>query len=126
MSFSNDDRMENKIVNLYRCRNCGSVCRSENKNLFCMNCGSIKIKRYGKKARENAIQIIAELEELNERLVPLWEEYIELSAQREDRMQTLRVYKKRGIISDDEIPRYKNETMRNALASYRTKKRKDS
>ena len=101
----------------YKCRNCGKGFRLATNPLFCPFCGGNKIE-INVKARETASQLIRECEELIRILDPMWDEYVGILAMYEIKMRTLRSYKKRGIVSDEELPRHEKRHLRDALMEY--------
>lgn len=105
----------------YNCSKCGQSFRMANKPMFCPFCGeqsSVALNQ--KRARETALRLIAEL---NESDIPVLESirkgYLEQWALVEYKRQTLRKYKQRGVITEEEMPSYRNPTVNEALKEYR-------
>lgn len=105
----------------YKCKNCNAGFRLARRPAFCPFCGSNKIGLDHGKARETGLALIAECNAIAVSLEELWAQYIKLLAEYENKMQTLRVYKKRGIIKEEELPRYNKPTLKNELAALRAK-----
>ncbi len=82
----------------------------------CNDCG----ERFNSRSLSRAQEAIERCEELTQRMEPLWEEYVKLAAEREDEIQILRQYKRRGIIRD--YPHYQKPKLAEALSNYRKEK----
>lgn len=109
----------------YNCSSCGQAFRLANKPSFCPFCGgqgSVALNQ--KKARETALRLISELTESD---IPVLEAmrqgYVEQMSLVEYKKQTLRKYKQRGIISEEEMPSVHILTAAEALKEYRRKKK---
>lgn len=107
----------------YLCARCGAVFKFQTEPKFCPGCGCGEIRVHHKKAEETAKRTIEDCNKLIERIEPIWEEYVRLMAEYEDKMQVLRQYKKRGIISEESIPVMKKRTIASELKELRAKKR---
>lgn len=70
-------------------------------------------------ARETALALIKRSNELTAKLDALMEEYRPIYLERECALNTLRVYKGRGIISEAEMPKIKRHNIQKELAEYR-------
>ena len=97
---------------------------------FCAECGSgeIDVWPVKTKARVHAEEVMVALTELRPRLLEAKEAWIALTAEYEDGLQLLRVYKKRGIVTAEELEPYlvAKENVKNineALKEYRARKR---
>lgn len=115
-------------MNSYYCISCGGSFKALQEPNFCPVCGKSDLRKGTYKAIETAFSTIADCIELSKELAEAWENYIKLLAVYEDKMQLLRVYKKRGIIKEEEIPRYadfKSKGIAQAVKEYR-KDRRDS
>ncbi len=117
------DDFNNNELFTYRCSACGKIFKDETKPHFCPRCGgSGVLLRYGSKSRETALRYIDEIREQHDEAMYFWRAFAKRYAVVEDKMQTLRVYEKRGIISGDDIPKLKRPSLSNALKEYRAKK----
>lgn len=112
---------EENAMTDFKCSDCGAAFRLAQKPRFCPYCASPNVIAHGK-ALETARKLIAECNEKVEKLEVLWSEYVALQASYELNMLTLRTYKKRGIITDDDMPCYKKKSLKESLAEYRKKK----
>lgn len=104
----------------FRCSSCGAGFRLAQKPQFCPFCASRSVTAHGK-ALETAQRLIAECNEKAEKMEALWSEYVSLLTGYELNMLTLRTYKKRGIITDDDMPRYEKKSLKQSLAEHRKK-----
>lgn len=76
-------------------------------------------------ARNTALELIKRSNELTMELDALMEKYKPIYLERECMLNTLRVYKGRGIINELEMPKIKRHNIQKELAEYR-KKRKEN
>lgn len=115
------------------CAGCGANYQAEMEfsPCFCGRCGSseINVNAIKSKARIHAEDKMHELDGLLPKVIEVRKEWIKLMAEYEDSMQLLRVYKKRGIVSQEEVSAYsmKNEskrTLAEEIKSYRKEKGK--
>lgn len=107
----------------YRCSACGKIFKDETKPNFCQCCGRPEVfLRYGSKARETALRYIDEVRKLHDEAMIPWRLFAKRYAIIEDKMQVLRVYEKRGVISSDEVPKLRRPSLSEALKGYRDKK----
>ena len=95
---------------------------------YCPQCGSADmiVTVVKSKSRITAEEKMAELDTLRPRLEAAWDEYYALRTAYEDLMQFLVVYKRRGIVSDDEWRRYRidwKSELNGELKKYRAGKR---
>lgn len=81
----------------------------------------MKIKR---DARKTALELIKRSNELTAELDALMEKYKPIYLERECALNTLRVYKGRGIITESEMPKVKRHNIQNELAEYRKNRKK--
>lgn len=107
----------------YKCNDCGNVVRLAKAPRFCPFCGSESIERDLTKARANAFQLIESCNKLAAEMEPIFNAYLEKMAQYEWNMQTLRTYKMRGIITEEELPKYRRPQIQRALAEYRRRRK---
>lgn len=117
---------------LVRCDRCGMAAEVEASRVpsFCVSCGNdlIDITPVRSKARMRAELAMARLETLAPRMVEAREWWLSALVEYEDEMQILRQYKKRGIVTEDEVERYavsgyKKVQINEALKEYRAKKK---
>lgn len=118
----------------YRCNcgNCGysDVFEVDVKPRFCPQCGDggIAVAAEKTKARITAEDRMIEMDELRPRLEAAWNEYWDLRVAYEDRLQFLVTYKRRGIVSDEELAEYRvndldrRRDLNAALKEYRARK----
>lgn len=76
-------------------------------------------------ARETALRLIKKSNEFTTELNALMEKYKLIYLERECVLNTLRVYKGRGIITESEMPKIERHNMQKELAEYR-KNRKET
>ena len=76
-------------------------------------------------ARKTALELIKRSNELTIELDTLMEKYKPIYLERECMLNTLRVYKGRGIINESEMPKIKRHNIQKELAEYR-KNRKEN
>lgn len=81
----------------------------------------MKIKR---DARKTALELIKRSNELTAELDALMEKYKPIYLERECALNTLRVYKGRGIITESEMPKVKRHNIQKELAEYRKNRKK--
>ena len=86
------------------------------------------------KTRMRAEEVMRELDEIIPRLNDAYEAYLAVSVEWYDRCDRLQYYRKRGVVSDEEIKKYLREVGMNKsersfnqrLKEYRAKRRKES
>ncbi len=112
------------------CAGCGYHARIsvDREPRFCPQCGSAEmvVTKETPKSRITAEAKMAELDVLRPRLEAAWDEYSALRSEYEDLMQFLVVYKRRGIVSDEEWTRYRIDwktKLNEELKKYRDRKR---
>ena len=108
----------------YCCNTCQSEIKIKDKPVFCPFCGGQDLSLICKQ-RETALRLIAELEDMKEEHNRILAEYAEIRVAIEYKHQTLRVYKKRGYISAEEMPVFEKPKVSEYLKEYRQKKRKE-
>lgn len=81
----------------------------------------MKIKR---DARKTALELIKRSNKLTAELDALMEKYKPIYLERECALNTLRVYKGRGIITESEMPKVKRHNIQKELAEYRKNRKK--
>ena len=116
------------------CPNCGTeyVVKMNFEPGFCIKCGSdlVNVSPVKTKSRERAEKAMGRLVELGPTLEAAREAWVELLVAYEDELQILRQYKKRGIVSAEELENFslKNFYKKNTselLKEYRRKKNTD-
>ena len=106
----------------YCCVDCLEEIKIKTKPNFCPYCGSQKLQLMSKQ-RETALKLIAELENLKEEHNRILSDYAEIRAEIEYRAVSLRQYKKRGVISADELPVFEKPKINEYLKEYREKRK---
>lgn len=106
----------------YICNNCNQRIRLAKAPVCCPFCCSERIFPDNEKARKHALNKIEELKNLLPEIDSAWDSYVKVNAQREDIMQTLRQYVKRGIIDKSDIPVIEKKQLSVALKEYRKSK----
>lgn len=111
------------------CNDCGKNFNFSAVPRFCPFCGSSDVERrkkatckneYKKRdARKTALELIKRSNELTMELDALMEKYKPIYLERECMLNTLRVYKGRGIINELEMPKIKRHNIQKELAEYR-------
>ena len=109
----------------YGCTSCGAAFINSGKVLFCPVCGSDKVQ-IGGKARETALKLIDEHNQLFEKMLNKYDEYAQLLAEVEYIRGTLRVYKSRGIIESTEMPNFEKPRLIDYVKRYKKEKRQSS
>lgn len=118
------------------CGNCGYMAKItvDVVPAFCPQCGSngIFVDIEKPKSRVTAESKMVELDELRPRLESAWNEYWGLRVAYEDLLQFLVVYKRRGIVSEEELSQYRvndlcrKQDLNAAIKEYRAKKWEES
>ena len=106
----------------FTCDSCGYSFVGTKDAVFCPYCGGRSFHVDHDRARKTALVLIAECNELAAKMAPVWSEYVTLLAQYEAKMQTLRAYKMRGIVQEDEMPKNAKKFLKDALAEYRSRR----
>ena len=112
-------------MNRYICDSCGFSFNFAQAPSFCPKCGKEgAAARDTRKAKETARRMIAEL---NDEDIPVLESlhagYIAQLAKINAKLETLRQYKKRGIVAPEEMPVVVLKSARDALKEYREQRR---
>ena len=102
----------------YVCKDCNSCFSTLKQPNCCPMCASLNITPISK-ARSTAMRLIDECNEITKQIDDLMSKYTELYCERETRLNTLRVYKRRGIVSDTEVPHIKRQNLQAQLSEYR-------
>lgn len=113
-------------MNRYLCDSCGASFNFSVVPSFCPICGKeSSVTRDMRKAKATAQRLIAEL---NSEDIPVLESlhagYIAQLAKINAKLETLRQYKKRGIVSPEEMPVVVLKSAREALKEYREQRKK--
>lgn len=108
-------------MNRYYCQSCGMEHIFSHPPKFCPDCGNMNtMVKDNRKARETALR---KIDELKTEDIPAMESiFSSYMAQRvavEVKMQTLRTYKRRGIVSEEEMPVLERPRLQEKLAEYR-------
>lgn len=108
----------------YICKECAEMFTATKKPKCCPFCLSENIRGDGK-SRQTALALIERSNQLTAQLDELMEKYKPIYLERECVLNTLRVYKQRGIITDSEMPKIKSYNIQKELAEYRKKRKKN-
>ena len=107
----------------YVCKKCNGTHSTREESKFCPYCGSTKIERTG---RESALDMLDRYNNLQKSMDMIIEEkYLPLWAEAEYIRATLRTYKSRGLITEEEMPKKEKYSLHDKLSEYRKKKLKD-
>lgn len=114
-------------MNRYLCDSCGASFNFAIAPSFCPICGKeSSVSRDMRKAKATAQRLIAEL---NGEDIPVLESlhagYIAQLAKINAKLETLRQYKKRGIVAQEEMPVVVLKSARDALKEYREQRREE-
>lgn len=93
------------------CQKCGNGFNFATKPQFCPFCGGSNVLNHDVKSRETALNMIEEYKGIITQLGTFAEEYSRLTKRAKDIRKALATYKCRKIITEDEIPYSKNETL---------------
>lgn len=111
----------------YVCMTCGQKFRMDGQPHICPNCGSTSIDdETNVQARKTAIRLIREVNEIIPEMEETFEQYIEKRVDVELRMQTLRTYKRRGIVRDEEMPVFDRPKLAERLNERRKQKAQEA
>lgn len=103
----------------YICESCGSSFRLAEKPNFCPKCASSNVRPNTIKAEKYAEAQIARFEELKPKMEKAFDEYASMYGEMEAIRVTLRKYKERGIITEEQIPKLVMPKLSKKLAEYR-------
>lgn len=109
----------------YVCTNCKEIFSATKKPKCCPFCSSENLICEGK-SRKTALALIERSNQLTTQLDDLMEKYKPIYLEREIALNTLRVYKQRGIITEEEMPKIKKQNIQKELAEYRQKRRSNN
>ena len=107
------------VLRKYMCCSCSHVFSSSIEPKFCPLCGKSEFSHPDTKARRTALEYIEQVKQDQEVMLAMWNGYERQYAVVENMMQLLRQYKKRGIITDDEIPKIVKPKLADKLREYR-------
>lgn len=93
------------------CNDCGKSFNFGDVPKFCPFCGSSDVERNNKKQRESALKLIAEYNNIIEKMEAFANDYIIMSKRIKEIRHDLTSYKSRKIISAEELPYKKNENL---------------
>lgn len=108
----------------YICRNCAETFSATKMPKCCPFCLSENFRGDGK-ARQTALTLIKRSNQLTAQLEELMEKYKPIYLEREVALNTLRVYKQRGIITEAEMPKIKSTNIQKELAEYRKNRKEE-
>lgn len=111
----------------YACTTCGQKFRMDGQPCVCPSCGSSSIDdETNVQARKTALRLIREVNEIISEMDEIFEQYIEKRVDAELRMQTLRTYKRRGIVGDDEMPVFDRPRLAERLNERRKQRKQEN
>lgn len=93
------------------CNECGKSFNFSDVPKFCPFCGYSDVERDNKKQRESALKLIAEYNDIIERMEAFVNDYIIMSKRIKEIRRGLASYKHRKVISAEELPYEKNENL---------------
>lgn len=93
------------------CNGCGKSFNLSDVPKFCPFCGNSDVERNNKKQRESALKLIAEYNDIIEKMEVFVNDYIIMSKRIKEIRHDLTSYKSRKIISAEELPYKKNENL---------------
>lgn len=102
------------------CNSCNKQFSLKEKPKCCPYCMSQDIEPNGK---TSALRMLAKYNELSKQMDDLMEKYKPLYLEAECIRSTLRTYKARGILTEDEFPKKKSTNLLNNLSEYRKTRR---
>ena len=108
---------------MYSCNSCGIAFKLAHDVKFCPYCGADTIGVDGK-ARKTALSMIEEHNQLMTVALKKFDEYAQVYAEIETIRSTLRAYKSRGLINEEEMPSFKRPLLSEYVDKYR-KSRKE-
>lgn len=106
----------------YVCMDCGRRLIYAEEPKYCPNCGGANMVLDRRKSRVHAENCIAKCQEMLPALEASYAEFIQDYVAYEDLMQTLRVYKNRGVVTEEELPKLFKPTLSQSLKEYRASK----
>lgn len=105
----------------YICKKCNGTHSTREESKFCPYCGSTKIERTG---RESALDMLKTYNELKTKMDKIIEEeFMPLYLEAECIRDTLRTYKMRGLITEEEMPIKEQYALRSKMSEYRKNKK---
>lgn len=109
----------------YVCQNCNETFSTAKKPKCCPFCLSANFIHEGK-SRQTALALIKRSNQLTAQLEELMEKYKPIYLEREVALNTLRVYKRRGIITEEEMPKIERQSIQKEISEYRKKRKEGS
>lgn len=106
----------------YTCSDCNETFSAAKKPKNCPFCLSENL-RYDGKSREKAIELIEYSNQLTSQIEELMEKFKPIYLERECALNTLRVYKQRGIITEEEMPKIERQNIQKEIVKYRKKRK---
>lgn len=107
----------------YVCTDCGFSMYCKDEPVYCPKCGQATLTTDNVRAWKYALVCKSRCQELLPELEAKYADFMETYVVYEDSMQVLRQYKKRGILSDDDLPTLFKPRLADSLKEYRRKKR---
>lgn len=114
------------VILQWKCEKCGTVFTLADSPKFCpvCGCGDFINAAEHKKAKQTAEKICHELSVMIPEIEAAWNKYAQLQARYEEKVQTLRQYKHRGIITEEEIPKPNKKQVQTLLREIRANKKR--
>lgn len=109
----------------YVCNNCNETFSAAKKPKCCPFCLSGNFIHEGK-SRQTALALIERSHQLTAQLNELMEKYKPIYLEREVVLNTLRVYKRRGIITEEEMPKIERQSIQKEISKYRKARKEGS
>ena len=94
-----------------RCNVCNNEFNFTEVPKFCPFCGSSSVERNVKKQRATALSLIKEYNDLVEQMTSFMSEYERILKRDKEIRALLRSYKHGNVITDEELPYNRNETI---------------
>lgn len=94
-----------------QCNVCNNEFNFKEVPKFCPFCGSSGVERNMKKQRATALSLIKEYNDLVEQMTSFMAEYNRIIKRDKEIRALLRSYKHRNVITDEELPYNRNETI---------------
>ena len=101
----------------YICNNCNKTYSAKEEAVFCPYCGSHKIERTGRKSALDMLNKYNELKTKMDKIIE--EEFLPLYLEAEYIRDTLRTYKMRGLITEEEMPVKEKYNLHSKMSEYR-------
>jgi len=101
----------------YVCNDCNKTYSVKEESKFCPYCGSDRIERTGRKSALDMLKTYNELKAKMDKIIE--EEFMPIYLEAECIRDTLRTYKMRGLITEEEMPIKEQYALRSKMSEYR-------